>query len=223
MRLVRTLDTRPEADDSDGDSGSERRFWHWYIQPRSADDEGSGSAATPQSLQRHLDSAEGFARSLAARLGLGNPEAEAVVLAARWHDLGKRRRVWQRSIGNRGYPEEVLAKPAGRMRPVELGGYRHELGSVVDLRQEPGFTRLSPETQDLVMHLVAAHHGRARPHFPSHEAFDPERAESVVAEVVAGVSRRFGQLQRRYGRWGLAYLESLVRAADALASSEGMP
>jgi len=29
---------------------------------------------------------------------------------------------------------------------------------------------------------------------------------------------RFARLERKYGRWGLAYLESLVRAADAIAS-----
>ena len=30
---------------------------------------------------------------------------------------------------------------------------------------------------------------------------------------------RFAKLQRKYGRWGLAYLESLLRAADYAASS----
>jgi CRISPR-associated endonuclease/helicase Cas3 len=40
--------------------------------------------------------------------------------------------------------------------------------------------------------------------------------------MLSGIAReapgRFARLQRKYGRWGLAYLESLVRAADALAS-----
>ncbi len=38
--------------------------------------------------------------------------------------------------------------------------------------------------------------------------------------VAQEVPRRFARLQRRFGRWGLAYLESLLRAADALASAE---
>ena len=62
------------------------------------------------------------------------------------------------------------------------------------------------------MHLIAAHHGRARPHFPSNEGFDPERIEEAAEVNVREVPRRFARLQRKYGRWGLAYLESLVRA-----------
>ena len=34
----------------------------------------------------------------------------------------------------------------------------------------------------------------------------------------SAVPGRFARLQQTYGRWGLAYLESLVRAADVLAS-----
>ena len=38
--------------------------------------------------------------------------------------------------------------------------------------------------------------------------------------MAAEVPRRFARLQRKYGRWGLAYLESLLRAADWAASAE---
>jgi CRISPR-associated endonuclease/helicase Cas3 len=68
------------------------------------------------------------------------------------------------------------------------------------------------------MHLIAAHHGRARPHFPLAEAFDHNHVDVQSDKIAREVPRRFGMLQRKYGRWGLAYLESLVRAADALAS-----
>jgi len=34
---------------------------------------------------------------------LNDAEASAVTLAARWHDLGKDRKVWQLSIGNLDY------------------------------------------------------------------------------------------------------------------------
>ncbi len=40
-----------------------------------------------------------------------------------------------------------------------------------------------------------------------------------VALIASEVPRRFARLQRKYGRWGLAYLESLLRAADYAASA----
>ena len=71
----------------------------------------------------------------------------------------------------------------------------------------------------MVLHLIAAHHGRARPHFPADEAFDPDQPSALTDSVAREVPRRFARLQRKYGRWGLAYLESLLRAADWAASA----
>jgi CRISPR-associated endonuclease/helicase Cas3 len=48
--------------------------------------------------------------------------------------------------------------------------------------------------------------------------FDPNHQHEDCLAVAQEVPRRFAELQRTYGRWGLAYLESLVRAADILAS-----
>ena len=220
MRLVRTIVTRPDADDDqdEDEETSAPRYWHWYVRPRSADDDGSRTASQRQELAPHLRSAESFASALVGKLGLHDPEASAVTLGAKWHDLGKRRAIWQRSIGNRDYPQKVLAKSGGSMRVIDLSDFRHELGSLIDVLGLPEFREFKPEVQDLVLHLIATHHGRARPHFPADEALDPERPEEAVAAIVREVPRRFARLQRKYGRWGLAYLESLVRAADALAS-----
>jgi CRISPR-associated endonuclease/helicase Cas3 len=219
MRLVRRLDTRPDADETDNDDENPaRRYWRWYVRPRSADDDGSRSARHPQELAPHLKSAESFAGEIVAKLHLAEPEASAVRLAARWHDLGKHRKTWQRSIGNRDYPAKVLAKSGGKMRPLDLNNFRHEFGSLIDVREKPEFRALAPDMQDLVLHLIASHHGRARPHFPADEAFDVERTTDAAEAVAREVPRRFARLQRKYGRWGLAYLESLLRAADALAS-----
>ena len=84
----------------------------------------------------------------------------------------------------------------------------------------PDFQQLSSASQDLVLHLIAAHHGRARPHFPQDESFDPERDELSSGSIATECPVRFGRLQRKYGRWQLAWLESLVRAADYLASQK---
>ncbi|BCR05677.1 type I-U CRISPR-associated helicase/endonuclease Cas3 [Desulfuromonas versatilis] len=223
MRLVRTIDVRPDGDeeeDEEADSTS-RRYWHWYVRPRSADDEGSRTARIKEELTPHLCSAEDFATRLVDRLGLEGLEAKAVVLATRWHDRGKDRLVWQRSIGNRDYPQQVLAKSGPGMWPINLSEYRHEFGSLVDLSSDTEFLELPAEIRDLVLHLVAAHHGRARPHFPAHETFDPNWPDMVTMAIVNEIPRRYGRLQRKYGRWGLAYLESLVRSADAMASQLG--
>ncbi len=220
MRLVRTIDTQPEADDAaeEDEQRPVRRYWRWYVRPRSADDDGSRSARQPQDLQPHLESAESFAQAIVEKLRLADPEASAIKLATRWHDLGKRRATWQRSIRNPDYPQRVLAKSWGRMRPIDLNNYRHEFGSLIDVSRCREFLDLDRSVQEIVLHLIAAHHGRARPHFPTNEAFDPERIQEAAIEIVLEVPRRFARLQRKYGRWGLAYLESLVRAADALAS-----
>ena len=44
-----------------------------------------------------------------------------------------------------------------------LDGYRHELGSLPLVEAHEKFKTLSPDDQDFVLHLIAAHHGFARP------------------------------------------------------------
>ena len=224
MRQVRVIYTDPGGDDEldDQERTSTPRSWRWYARPRSADDDGSRTARREQDWHVHTPAAERIAGDLVAKLGLHDPEASAVVCAAKWHDLGKRRDLWQRSIGNRDYPERVLAKSGPGAKGFR-SGYRHEVGSLIDAASLPEFLRLNPDIQDLVLHVISAHHGRARPHFASGELFDHEFASELATEIGREVPRRFARLQRKYGRWGLAYLESLVRAADALASQELEP
>lgn len=220
MRLMRTIDTWADEDEVVAEEAGQnsQRYWRWYVRPRAADDDGSRTARVPQELEDHLQAVENVARGLVDKLGLKDPEARAVTLAARWHDLGKNRALWQRSIGNHDYPNRVLAKSGGTMTPVDISPYRHEFGSLLDMKRRFEFQQLDEETQDLVLHLVAAHHGRARPHFPVDEAFDPNHPDDEAVQLAREVPRRFARLQRKYGRWGLAYLESLMRSADALAS-----
>lgn len=211
MRLVRSVGR--ERDDG------ETVWWRLFASVRRADDDGSRSSRRPLTLARHLERTEFWARRIAERLALSESECRVLAAAGRWHDLGKRRRIWQRSIRN--FSEPDLAK--GPMQPLDLSHYRHEIGSLHDLPLTPGYGELSDEERELAMHLVAAHHGRARPHFPLQEAFDPEVREELVESLVGEVPRRFARLQRRYGRWGLAWLESLLRTADVLASQDEEP
>jgi CRISPR-associated endonuclease/helicase Cas3 len=203
------------------------RIWRWFVRKPEVANERSRIAYR---LEPHLEEVKSFASKMVKRLRLPNDIAEAVILAAWFHDLGKNRERWQRGLGNDRYPNEVYAKsgrlPNGtRLRPRDfVKDYRHEFGSVLDVLDEEHphhakFAALGGVMQDLVMHLIAAHHGRARPHFPMAEGVDSERNGQSAVALAIETPRRFARLQHKYGRWGLAYLESLVRAADYAASA----
>lgn len=223
MRLVRRIRLRDEDIDESGASDETREdttargpsLWCWYEVPR-GDTEGSRTAAAPVLLEVHSNDVEREATRIVSRLPFLTPGIRrAVISAAKLHDIGKARRLWQRSVGNTD-PERPLAKSK---RLLDVTGYRHELGSVIDAERNRLLAELEPEERELALHLIAAHHGRARPHFPTSELFDPEARDANMDELSLRVANRFASLQRRFGRWGLAYLESLVRAADYAASA----
>jgi CRISPR-associated endonuclease/helicase Cas3 len=220
MRLVRMIDIDPDAEEDEQNEGhvQKKRVWKWYVRPRSADDDGSKTSRKAVTWDVHTDDVTKNAQEIVKNLPLAEDEKNAVILAARFHDLGKKRIVWQRGIGNPS-PTNWLAKSGETMKPIELSDYRHEFGSLIDVLDEPEFQGLSDDQRDLMLHLIAAHHGRGRPHFDAAEAFDPERSQLEADRVAVDAPRRFARLQRRYGRWGLAYLESLLRAADYAASA----
>jgi CRISPR-associated endonuclease/helicase Cas3 len=210
MRRVRSIDLTA-GDDEDG----EPRRWEWY---ESIPLEGGRTAKKPVRIDTHTGDVERRARQIVAGLSLPKDIADAVVLAARLHDLGKDREGFQIMLGNRDYPHLVLAK-SGRNGARLPEPFRHEFASVLDAQADAEFKKLDDGMKELALHLIAAHHGRARPHFDLDKASDPEwpnDAETLAMET----PRRFARLQRKYGRWGLAYLESLLRAADWAASAE---
>lgn len=218
MRLIRAIDTKPDADEAGQDEAPAKRFWHWYELQTEGGTDGSKSNRKPVEWKVHVGDVERNATDILSRLPLPDAVKEAVIIAARFHDHGKKRKQFQTVLGNVDYPKVVLAKSGKKSgRVTEL--YRHEFGSLVDLERQQEFRDLTDEDQkDLMRHLIAAHHGRGRPHFPADEAFDPDHGGTD--EIAAAVPRRFARLQRRYGRWGLAYLESLLRAADYAASAK---
>jgi CRISPR-associated endonuclease/helicase Cas3 len=228
MRLVREIDLRPNADEEEtlteieesGDSEAPvaGRYWRWYVRPLSADDDASKTAQEPVPWQDHTDQVTAYAKAIAGKLNLPAELQKALELAGRFHDLGKRRELWQRSIGNPN-PTDWYAKSGKGWKPQEITSYRHEFGSLFDVQSEPEFQQLDDDMKDLVLHLIAVHHGRGRPHFPPEESFDPTQSPNFCNKIAYEVPRRFARLQRKYGRWGLAYLESLLRAADWAASA----
>jgi CRISPR-associated endonuclease/helicase Cas3 len=169
-------------------------------------DPGSLADSGDMLLSHHLEVAGKEAEALTRKIGIPEPLASKLVEAARGHDLGKARRAWQEYAGNDD-PSQVKAKSVHYRGPEILGGYRHELGSMVDLGRH---------ADPLVRHLVATHHGYGRPHFPDRAA---DREHPVDSRDHIGLQlRQFVALQQEHGWWGLAYLEALLKAADVRAS-----
>jgi CRISPR-associated endonuclease/helicase Cas3 len=172
--------------------------------------------------------AERFARFLP------EPLKETVIQAAALHDIGKadgRFQAWLRG-GNPVKPRELLAK-SGRSgqnrvaieRARRLSGYpkggRHELLSVALLQGQRH--ALAGVDFDLLLHLIESHHGRCRPFAPVVEDSEPVQvdyngrrssSDHGLEQAGSGISERFWRLTCRYGWYGLAYLEALLRLAD---------
>jgi CRISPR-associated endonuclease/helicase Cas3 len=234
-RLIRTIDTKlgeEHADDAEECAG---RYWLWLEAKAPGATGTRATRAAPETLAEHTAAVVANTAALAAKLlpaASASPADEpdlrrCLVFAARWHDLGKNRAPWQRNLGNFAYdpakPETILAKSAPGMRPRNLAEhYRHEFGSLNDAATTAEFATFSDTERDIVLHLIAAHHGRARPHFPTDEIGDFANNTAnpgVDAALATETPRRFTRLQKRFGRWGLAWLESLLRAADYAASA----
>jgi CRISPR-associated endonuclease/helicase Cas3 len=168
-----------------------------------------------QVLPEHHQWAAREAEAIAKALGLPEPYREMLIAAAAVHDAGKARDRWQRAMGapreNRPY-----AKTDGRGAiPALLGGYRHEFGSLRDAQKGAFLPDMPEDIRELGLHLIASHHGFARPVIA---AIDPEAPPSACAELAQEAALRFARLQARWGVWGLAWWEALLRAADWTAS-----
>lgn len=170
-------------------------------------------------LEDHCQRVAEVARKLAVGLALPPEIVKAFEIAGRLHDLGKKERIWQDFAGNPDL-EKPIAKPLVRKPGRMLAGFRHELASVIVAREKQEVSQLSDEMRDLVLHLVASHHGRARPCFPTAATFSRESGRRASQEAALQAMQRFARLQRRYGPWGLAYLEAIFKAADGIASAE---
>lgn len=225
-RLIRAIDTL--LVDEHDEVESPTRYWLWLEAKNTINSE-KRATTQPETLETHTRAIAANAAAIAEKLlGLpaeGEPDlCRCLLTAAEQHDIGKNRHQWQLGIGNTAYdpdkPKTILAKSGGSMRPRNLAeNYRHEFGSLADAGNDQKFSQLSDDEKDIALHLVAAHHGRARPYFPAEEVFDYGFAPDDSAALAAEVPSRFARLQHRFGRWGLAWLESLLRAADYAASA----
>lgn len=194
----------------------------------------------PVRLVDHLPGVAGFARRFAAGCGLPDALVNACERAALLHDLGKADPRFQALLrgGNPWAVGDMLAK-SGEMPKTQSAaraarhaagypeGARHELLSVRLAESTSELLPQDAELRDLVLHLIASHHGHCRPFAPV--VFDdaPPQVEfefggyllrwqgaTNLEKIDSGVADRFWRLVRRHGWWGLAWLEALLRLAD---------
>jgi len=188
-----------------------------------AQSEDARSVSRPQELGEHQSWAEQKARCVAAKIDLSAIAAEALAVAAFLHDEGKKASRWQRAFRAPHEKDEagaykIFAKTRGPINQQILDGYRHEFGSLPYAEAHARFKALPEDWRNLVLHLIAAHHGQARPLIATRGCEDAP--PSALEERAREVALRFARLQKRWGPWGLAWWEALLRAADQQASRD---
>lgn len=210
---------------AEGEDDVSERWWV-YAKRRSgdlaldADTDVARLARASQLLGDHNEAVGQAARALGEALGLPDWIVGALEDAGRWHDVGKSRKVWQRAAGNRG-SQPVAKARRGVFHPQLLGGYRHEFGSLADAEREypPATDDAERLRRELTLHLIAAHHGFARPGFGDPRQWDPNLPSATARALASATERRYAELQHHFGPWALAWLEALVKCADARVSS----
>lgn len=230
------------------------------------DGDDSFHAGRAVSLAEHSADVEAFAREYATQSGLGIWLAEHVAMAAWLHDVGKADPRFQLML--RGGSEIDFLKdestwakspmpPGAReahRRAQHRSGYprgaRHEVQSLamVETQREAlcdRLKRVDPSKEpdlDLVLHLIATHHGFCRPLAPAvsdespvkmtlaeHKSdsfgtigFAPTASNNELHRLDSPLADRFWALVARYGWQELCWLEAILRLADHRASEEEM-
>ncbi len=162
---------------------------------------------------------------------------------ARFHDYGKADIRFQAMLrGGDMMAARFAPKPLAKSEGMPLGpssrklardrsglpsGFRHEFLSLVFAGKS-----MVHATDELGLHLIATHHGQARPlaavvfddeagpvSFADMTLSQEERTTLAAHRLGNGVTERFWHLTRQYGWWGLAWYETLFRLADWEASA----
>ena len=193
----------------------------------------------PVLLDDHQNDVAERTRQLAENLGLAPEFSEALELAAKHHDEGKRDLRFQQMLGA-DLEADALAKSGhrsvveayrARSRSALPRGWRHEQLSALMVAASP---EKVGEHRDLVLRIIGCSHGHGRFSF-AHDAgfllkegYLPEGTDYEALKEQATQLFNVGywdnlmeQTSRTYGPYATAYLEAVERAADAQISREG--
>lgn len=206
-----------------------------------------GSKEVP--LGEHELATSDLARSIAQSVGLALSYENVVAIAGAHHDDGKIDPRFQRMLAGGRKPTRVLAKSRGHSRSdvirlykaLGISGWRHEQLSAamvwdrfrsdsnydLDESSLASVGQLSEAEKELVVRLVGTSHGRGRSAFDS--GVDGLCADRELNQKLdSSINELFGfglweslvaRTDELYGYWGVAYLEAIVRAADARESA----
>ena len=218
-------------------------------QPVTEDDTLSYTSRSPVTLDDHTHAVVTHVERFTRVLGLAEHIADDLSLAAFLHDAGKADERFQTLLAGADWwnrPDGPVLAKSGRSTQREAWeraglpkGWRHEAQSARMATAHPRFK----EAHDpcLVLWLIGTHHGLGRPFFGFAELHDRDQAHDLFGclqidtwRLGPGVGPQslaydfkglgwaavFDKLKQRYGIWGLARLEAILRLADHRASSE---
>jgi len=204
----------------------------------------TSSLSRPVTLAQHSQDVKTVANRFARTCGLPDAIVDDITLAAWLHDSGKADPRFQVCLHGGDQvaalaAESLLAKsgtsPSNWPAALALSGYpkgmRHEALSAAMVTQSDEVRRVSNDV-DLVTYLVGTHHGRGRPFFKPTPDDQPvlvkltledgtilsANSNHHIERLDSGWVDRFWALTRRYGYWGVAYMEAILRLADHRAS-----
>jgi CRISPR-associated endonuclease/helicase Cas3 len=183
-------------------------------------------ANEPVTLDQHQRAVAERAAAVSSQVELGAELVEVLRLAGLHHDDGKADPRFQVSLA--ADPDgAVLAKSRGRS-PAQSrsdyaasgvpSGWRHE-----QLSAALCWSALNDQAgHDLVTRLVGTSHGRGRAGYPHTGKQLCAGSDAAVRLFDEGLwDEIVERTDRRFGVWGTAYLEALLRAADGQVSGEG--
>ncbi|MGH8727254.1 MAG: type I-G CRISPR-associated helicase/endonuclease Cas3g [Burkholderiales bacterium] len=219
------------------------------------DEDDSFHAGRPVTLSQHSADVERFARDYAEKV-LPKELIEDLALAGWLHDVGKadkRFQVLLREGSEIAFfkdetPWAKSGMPPGAKAAHRLAqrksrypkGARHEVQSLAMLEKHLEVVKAKAHDLDLVLHLVASHHGYCRPFAPvviddepveivlsNHQSkkfgaieFSATSSKHELHRLDAPLADRFWRLVEKYGWLELCWIEAILRLADHRASEE---